>query len=402
MNASSAAAIAARNDSQNAPSALDIALSHSGEATPMMQQYLEIKKNHRDYLLFYRMGDFYELFFDDAVTAAQVLDIALTKRGKHAGEEIAMCGVPFHAAEGYLEKLIASGCKVAICEQMESPEEAKKRGSKSVVKRDVVRIVTPGTITEDTLLDARAANYLAAIAKAGTHWALAWVDISTGDFHVMEVSQSQIGLELARLQPSELIIADTAHEEETLHELWREWNARLTIQPKSFFDSQKGERLLKDEYQIAVLDSFGDLTRADIAACGALLDYVKLTQKTNLPRLDPPQKESSASFMAIDAATRANLELTHTLSGQRKGSLLQTIDRTITAGGARMLGGYLATPLTDAHAINARLNAVEYGVDEVGLREDLRNRLRNCPDLERALSRICLNRGGPRDLLTAP
>ena len=380
--------------------AVDAALQQSAPATPMMQQYLELKAAHRDYLLFYRMGDFYELFFDDAVKASEVLDIALTKRGKHAGEDIAMCGVPFHAADGYLEKLIASGCKVAICEQMEDPAEAKKRGSKSVVKRDVVRIVTPGTITEDTLLDARSANYLCAVAKASGAWACAWVDISTGDFHVMSLEPSQLGIELARLAPKEIILAEASFEEEMLQDVWREWKDRLTIQPASFFDSKKGERLLKDEYKVAVLDSFGDLTRADIAACGALLDYVQLTQKTTLPRLDAPTKETVANFMAIDAATRANLELTQTLGGSRKGSLLHVIDRTVTSGGARLLASHLATPLTDPAVIGERLNAVEYAVDNAALRDRLRERLRACPDLERALSRLCLGRGGPRDLLT--
>lgn len=381
-------------------SALAIALKNRDDATPMMQQFLELKAHHPDYLLFYRMGDFYELFFDDAVTASALLDIALTKRGKHAGMEIPMCGVPFHAYEGYLEKLIEKGCKVAICEQLEAPEEAKKRGSKSVVKRGVVRIVTPGTLTEDTLLDARAANYLAAIAKAGNQFALAWVDISTGEFHVLEMQAGQIGMELARLQPKEIILPEALYLEDALHAQWQDWKAQLTLQPKSFFDSQKGERLLKEEYDVAVLDGFGSLNRADIAACGALLDYVRLTQKDCLPRLDPPHKAVASGFMAIDAATRANLELTGTLSGSRKGSLLSIIDRTVSAGGARLLASQLSTPLTDPEAITERLNAVEYALDHTTLRDTLRDALRHCPDMERALSRICVGRGGPRDLLT--
>lgn len=389
----------AESEAIDAASMTDMALANTDDATPMMQQFLTIKQEHRDYMLFYRMGDFYELFFDDAIKAAELLDIALTKRGKHAGEDIPMCGVPVHSAEGYLERLIAKGQKVAICEQTEDPAEARKRGSKSVVRREVVRIVTPGTITEDTLLDARTANYLAAIAKVAQAWALAWVDISTGDFHVMELEPRQLAMELARLQPKEIMINDALFAAEELAELWREYKDRLTIQPNSFFDSQKGERLLKAEYNIAVLDSFGALTRADIAACGALLDYVKLTQKLALPRLDAPNKETTSHFMAIDAATRSNLELMQTLSGTRKGSLLATIDRTVTAAGARLLAQHLSTPLTEPLFINERLNAVEYCVDEVTLRDNIRLALRECPDLERALSRLCLGRGGPRDLL---
>jgi DNA mismatch repair protein MutS len=398
MKNSNLAEHSAETDIAAAQTLTDIALAHTDDATPMMQQFLAIKQEHRDYMLFYRMGDFYELFFDDAVTAAELLDISLTKRGKHAGEDIPMCGVPVHSSEGYLERLIAKGQKVAICEQTEDPAEAKKRGSKSVVRREVVRIVTPGTITEDTLLDARSASYLAAIAKVANCWALAWVDISTGEFHVMELEPRQLAMELARLQPKEIMISDASFASDEQTELWREHKDRLTIQPNSFFDSQKGERLLKAEYNVAVLDSFGNLTRADIAACGALLDYVQLTQKLALPRLDAPSKETTSHFMAIDAATRSNLELMNTLSGTRKGSLLSTIDRTVTAAGARVLAQHLSTPLTEPLFITERLNAVEYMLDEQTLRLDIRQQLRACPDLERALSRLCLSRGGPRDL----
>ncbi|MCH2546765.1 MAG: DNA mismatch repair protein MutS [Alphaproteobacteria bacterium] len=399
MKTSNLAQQTMQNEAATAPNSAEKALAHIAEATPMMQQYLTIKQQHSEYMLFYRMGDFYELFFDDAKKAAQLLDIALTKRGKHAGEDIPMCGVPVHSSDGYLERLIAKGQKVAICEQTENPAEAKKRGNKSVVRREVVRIVTPGTITEDTLLDARAANYLVAIAKISNDWALAWVDISTGDFHVMELSPRALPMELARLQPKEIIIAEPLFHDAEHHELWHEYNARLTIQPTSFFDSRKGERLLKEEYQLAVLDSFGALTRADIAACGALLDYVRLTQKLTLPRLDAPTKETSNHFMAIDAATRTNLELVATLTGQRKGSLLSVMDHTISAAGARLLAQHLSTPLTEPIFITERLNAVEYLLKEVHLRDDIRDCLRECPDLERALSRLCLGRGGPRDLL---
>lgn len=370
----------------------------AASGTPMMQQFLAIKQANPGFLLFYRMGDFYEMFFEDAVQAAELLDIALTKRGQHEGRDIPMCGVPVHAYESYLEKLIAKGCKVAICEQLEDPAEAKKRGGKSVVKRDVVRIVTPGTITEETLLDARASSYLACIASMGGEMTLAWVDITTGEFQFLTTTPEALPAELARLQPKEILIAEPLMQQEALKEALLEWKTALSIQPASFMDSAKGERRLKAAYGVAALDMFGDLTRTDMAACGALLDYVELTQKTTLPRLDAPSRQLTQSHMTIDAATRRNLELMTTLTGQRKGSLLSVIDRTVTAGGARLLGAYLSAPLTDPERINERLDNVDFFVAQTALREEVRERLRHGPDIERALSRLCLGRGGPRDL----
>lgn len=369
------------------------------DATPMMQQFLAIKAAHVGYMLFYRMGDFYELFFEDAVRAAELLDIALTRRGKHAGEDIPMCGVPVHSHESYLEKLISKGCKVAICEQLEDPAEAKKRGAKSVVKRDVIRIVTPGTLTEDTLLDARSSNFLAACAKSGNDMALAWVDISTGEFYVNSIVPEQLGAELSRLSPNELLTPDTWYEEALFTETLHDWKDKLTLQPASFFDSEKGERRLKTHYAVSALEGFGDFTRADRAACGALLEYLHLTQKSHLPRLDAPRKQLVQSIMAIDPATRTNLELTRTLSGERKGSLLSVIDLTQTAAGARLLLSHLTSPLTSPSAINARLDAVSFLLKDEKTRDTTRGLLRACPDLERALSRLCLGRGCPRDLL---
>ena len=366
------------------------------KTTPMMAQYLEIKAAHEGALLFYRMGDFYEMFFEDAVAAAEALDIALTKRGKHDGQDIPMCGVPVHAAEGYLLTLIRKGFRVAVCEQMESPAEAKKRGYKAVVKRDVVRLVTPGTLTEDSLLEARRHNYLAAFAEVRDACALAWVDISTGAFHVMPLPSVRLGPELARLNPSELIVSEA--KESDLFELVSEFGIALTGLARSAFDSTSAEKRICDLFGIATLDAFGSFERAEVSAMGALISYLEITQKGKLPLLRPPQKESEARTVQIDAATRRNLELTHSLGGGRAGSLLALMDRTCTAVGARLLERRISSPSRVLDTINDRLDAVSFGFDNMRLTRDLRETLRKIPDLDRALSRLSLDRGGPRDL----
>ncbi len=366
--------------------------------TPMMTQYLEIKQGHPDCLLFYRMGDFYELFFEDAVKASATLDITLTKRGHHEGADIPMCGVPVHSADGYLQRLIRAGHKVAVCEQMENPAEAKKRGAKSVVQRAVVRLVTAGTITEDTLLDAKAHNYLAALAFAAGELGLAWMDVSTGEFLVQPVTDLSLGAVLARIAPGELILPEKLLERPELFELLGDWKSALSPLPGSRFDSQNGRKRLETLYGVAALDGFGAFGRPELAAAGALVDYVELTQVGKLPRLDPPRRLAVDAVMEIDAATRRNLELARTLTGDRKGSLLSVIDRTVSGGGARLMAARLAAPLTDPAAIDARLDMVQFFMDESGLRDSLRDTLRGSPDAERSLSRLTLARGGPRDL----
>ncbi|MCI2400056.1 DNA mismatch repair protein MutS [Aliiroseovarius subalbicans] len=362
----------------------------------MMAQFLEIKEQHQDALLFYRMGDFYEMFFDDAVAAAAALDIALTKRGKHLGEDIPMCGVPVHAAEGYFLTLIRKGFRVAVCEQMESPAEAKKRGSKSVVKREVVRLVTPGTLTEDSLLDARRHNFLAAYAEVRDDAALAWVDISTGAFRVMPCSRLRLSPELARLAPREVIVSDS--QERDLDVLISETGAAMTPLSRAAFDSTgAGERLM-DLYKVGSLDAFGSFSRAELGAMGAIVEYLDITQKGKLPLLRPPVREMAHGTMQIDAATRRNLELTHSLSGGREGSLLSAIDRTVTAGGGRLLERRLSSPSRDLTEVHARLENVSFLLDQSRLCADLREALRKAPDIDRALSRLGLERGGPRDL----
>ena len=367
-------------------------------ATPMMAQYLAIKREHADYLLFYRMGDFYELFFDDAVKASAALDIALTKRGKHQDADIPMCGVPVHSADGYLQTLIRKGFKVAVCEQTEDPAEAKKRGGKSVVAREVVRVVTPGTLTEDQLLSARRHNYLAALARAAGAYALAWTDISDGSFHVTAVEPSTLAQTLARIEVAELLVPDTLAAEDWIAALVRELGARATLLPAVKFDSSVGERLLKSQLNVAALDAFGSFSRAEIAAAGAVLSYLELTQKGKLPVLSPPRQQSQTHVMATDAATRRNLELVETLAGEFKGSLLETIDRTVTAAGGRELAERILAPLTDVGAIEARLDGVSYFAGNIAAREATRGMLRRMPDMARALSRLSVGRGGPRDL----
>ena len=364
--------------------------------TPMMAQYLDLKAQYQDALLFYRMGDFYEMFFDDAVAAAEALDIALTKRGKHDGDDIPMCGVPVHAAESYLLTLIRKGFRVAVCEQMESPAEAKKRGSKSVVKRDVVRLVTPGTLTEEALLEARRHNFLAALAEVRGAQALAWVDISTGAFHVMALPPVKLGPELARLAPSELVVSESREAE--LLPLLHDFDLSVTPLARSAFDSTGGEKRLCDHFGVGTLDAFGSFSRAEVSAMGALISYLDLTQKGRMPLLLPPQRESEARSVQIDAATRRNLELTQSLSGGRAGSLLSVLDRTVTPGGARLLDRHLSSPSRMLEVVNSRLDAVGFFHAEGALRRRVRDDLRKVPDIDRALSRLSLDRGGPRDL----
>lgn len=375
----------------------------AGRVTPMMAQYVEIKAANPDCLLFYRMGDFYELFFRDAEIASRTLGIVLTKRGKHLGEDIAMCGVPVERADDYLQRLIAAGHRVAVCEQTEDPAEAKKRGGKSVVQRDVVRLVTPGTITEERLLEPGRASLLVAVARrklsdAGSLYGLAAVDISTGRFSVLETPQERLAVEFARLEPREIVCPEAIHDDPELREFWRELSAPVTPLAREGLDAASAERRLKEFFGVATLDAFGAFSRAEIAAAGAALAYVERTQFGARPPLSPPVRDSGGATMLIDAATRANLELTRTLSGERTGSLLSAIDRTVTPGGARLIAERLAGPLTDPAAIAARHDAVEALVTDAPLREDLRRDLARVPDIARALARLSLDRGGPRDL----
>ncbi|NVP54795.1 DNA mismatch repair protein MutS [Mycoplana rhizolycopersici] len=371
-------------------------------ATPMMEQYIEIKANNPDSLLFYRMGDFYELFFQDAADASRALGITLTKRGQHMGQEIPMCGVPIHAADDYLQKLIALGFRVAVCEQVEDPAEAKKRGSKSVVRRDVVRLVTPGTLTEEKLLSPSDANYLMTLSRirggAEPALALAWIDISTGVFRLAETTQQRLLADILRIEPRELIVPDTLFHDPEFRPVVDVLGRVVVPQPAVLFDSATAEGRISRYFDVGTLDGFGTFSRAELSAASAAVAYVEKTQIAERPPLGPPERESSASTLFIDPATRANLELVRTLSGERSGTLLKAIDRTVTSGGARLLAERLMSPLTDPDPVNARLDSIAALAERPSFTSDLRDALKLLPDMPRALSRLALGRGGPRDL----
>ena len=389
--------------SVDAFSAAELASEESrASATPMMEQYIEIKAKNPGSLLFYRMGDFYELFFEDAVDASRALGITLTKRGQHMGQDIPMCGVPVHAADDYLQKLISLGFRVAVCEQIEDPAEAKKRGGKSVVRRDVVRLVTPGTITEEKLLSPSESNYLMALTRirGGTEpqLALAWIDISTGVFRLAETEASRLLADILRIDPRELILPDTMFHDPDLKPVFDVLGRTAVPQPGVLFDSASAEGRITRYFGVSTLDGFGTFTRAELAAAAAAVAYVEKTQIAERPPLGMPERESGASTLFIDPATRANLELVRTLSGDRNGSLLKAIDRTVTGGGARLLAERLMSPLTDPARVNERLESIGFLVEEPSLCNDLRTALKHVSDMPRALSRLALDRGGPRDL----
>lgn len=357
--------------------------------TPMMAQYLALKAEAEDCLLFYRMGDFFELFFDDARTAAQVLDIALTSRGEHQGVPIPMCGVPVHSAEGYLARLIKAGCRVAIAEQVETPEEAKKRGgSKALVARDIVRFVTAGTLTEEALLEPRRANVLAALCEVRGTIGLAACDISTGRMELEECSADRMGAALARLGASEVVVPEG----------WSDAPLEAIVRPSRDFGSDGGEARLKAAHGVATLDGFGTFSRAMLAAAGGLIGYLEHVGRGKLPLLLPPVAREGQAHLAMDEATRASLEILVSSQGTRRGSLIEAVDRCVTGAGARLLAEDLSAPLTDVTAIEARLALVQWLHDNALLRGDLRTVLRALPDVGRALGRVVAGRGSPRDL----
>ena len=354
--------------------------------------------------MFYRMGDFYEMFFDDAVAASKALDIALTKRGKLEGADVPMCGVPFHAYETYLSRLIKHGFKVAICEQMEDPKEAKKRGAKSVVKRDVIRLVTAGTLTEENLLDSRRNNFLLSLAKTGDMLGVSWLDLSTGDFFLEEIGLKNkpeavvVSSLLSRLSPVEILVSDRYLQSPKLFEVFNEYRKKLSVLPEARFNFENARRNLLNLFKVETLDAYGNFSRAEITAAGVLMDYVETTQKGQMPRVEKPVKIYERQVMEIDGATRRSLELLESSSGDRGNSLLSVLDRTVTGAGARMLAGRIASPLVDTKEIGERLNVVEFFLNEEFIRDDVRALLKACPDIERAVSRLSLERGGPRDL----
>ncbi|MEP9397744.1 DNA mismatch repair protein MutS [Mesorhizobium sp. KR2-14] len=369
----------------------------------MMEQFLEIKAANPGSLLFYRMGDFYELFFDDAEIAARALGIVLTRRGKHQGQDIPMCGVPIHAADDYLQKLIGLGHRVAVCEQIEDPAEAKKRGSKSVVKRDVVRLVTPGTITEDKLLAPAESNFLMSLGRvrgggSDNAYALAWIELSTGIFRVAETSADNLLADIFRIDPRELILPEPVFYDAELKPVFDLVGRVASPQPPSLFDSTSAPGRIARFFEVATPDSFGTFSRAELSAISGVVAYVEKTQKAERPPLSRPEREHAGSTLFIDPATRVNLELLRTTGGGRDGSLLKALDRTVTGAGARLLADRLMSPLTDPKGIAQRLDSVDFFLAERRLGEALRGCLKGVSDMPRALTRLALNRGGPRDL----
>ncbi len=365
----------------------------------MMQQYLSLKAEAGDCLLFYRMGDFFELFFDDAKKAAALLDIALTSRGEHGGEPIPMCGVPVHSAEAYLARLIRAGCRVAIAEQVETPEEARQRAkregtpsSKALVARAIVRFVTAGTLTEEALLEPRRANMLAAVCEVRGVIGIAACDISTGRMELEECPPEALGAALARIGASEVVAPEGMAEAIVSAPL------DAIPRPRTDFASAEGEARLKRIHGVASLDGMGSFTRAMLAAAGGLIAYLDHAGRGRLPLLLPPVVRSHAGHLAMDEATRASLEITSSQSGGRAGSLLAEVDRCVTGAGARLLADDLSAPLADRSPIEERLALVAEIHRDPLLRADMRAHLRAIPDLGRALGRIVAGRGSPRDL----
>ncbi|BET31192.1 MULTISPECIES: DNA mismatch repair protein MutS [Wolbachia] len=366
--------------------------------TPVMEQYLNLKAQYKDHLLFYRLGDFYELFFDDAIKAAKLLNIVLTKRGNSNGQEIPMCGVPAHSSESYLHKLIDLGFKVAICDQLETADEAKKRGYKSIVKRDVVRVVTPGTIIEDSLLEDKSNNYLASIVEQNDEYAISWLELSTGKFFHTLTSLKALDSDLLRISPRELLISEKFTEDEKIRSVLKNYKISITQHALSFFEYSKSHRTLCEFYKIRELGSIGNFSKVEIMACGALLEYVRVTQRGSIPRLEFPKTYKQQNFMLIDASARRNLELFSTQFGEKKGSLISVIDHTVTASGGRLLKQMLASPLACSKAINLRLSTAQFFVNNHDSRRKIREILSNIPDIERSLSRLILGRGSPKDM----
>ncbi|WP_341815120.1 DNA mismatch repair protein MutS [Wolbachia endosymbiont (group A) of Chalcis sispes] len=366
--------------------------------TPVMEQYLNLKAQYKDHLLFYRLGDFYELFFDDAIKAAKLLNIVLTKRGNSCGQEIPMCGVPAHSSESYLHKLIDLGFKVAICDQLETADEAKKRGYKSIVKRDVVRVVTPGTIIEDSLLEDKSNNYLASIVEQNDEYAISWLELSTGKFFHTLTSLKALDSDLLRISPRELLISEKFTEDEKIRSILKNYKISITQHAQSFFEYSKSHRTLCEFYKIRELGSIGNFSKVEIMACGALLEYVRVTQRGSIPRLEFPKTYKQQNFMLIDASARRNLELFSTQFGEKKGSLISVIDHTVTASGGRLLKQMLASPLACSKAINLRISTAQFFVNNHDSRKKIREILSNIPDIERSLSRLILGRGSPKDM----
>lgn len=366
--------------------------------TPMMQQYLTIKHSYHEHLLLYRLGDFYELFFDDAITTARELNIVLTKRGKNNGEDIPMCGIPYHAADIYMQRLLNSGYSIAVCEQMESPAEAKKRGSKSVVRREVTRIITPGTIIDDAFLRDEGNVYLASVFHSAGVCAIAWADISTGEFAVTRVDLVSLWSEMTRIAPRELIVSDDFLQISECASKLAEMDVVVTRRPNAIFNAFRAHSNLLKYYDIQSLAGMSNFAKDEVIAAGTLLEYIEHTQKSNPPKISHLKKVEAADFMLIDNATRNNLEIMKSSVGSRAHSLYSVLNLTKTPLGARLLSKHLSSPLVNAYAISSRLDNVEFMFNNCDLRKVLSKHLSNVGDIERSMGRISARRGAYKDL----
>ena len=366
--------------------------------TPLMEQYLKIKRSHPGALLFFRMGDFYELFFDDAYLASDILNITLTKRGKLNGKDIPMCGVPHHASDRYIETLIKKGLHIAICEQTETPEEAKKRGYKAIVNRDVIRIITPGTVVEDNLLEGKISNFLLSINEIREDLSIAWTDISTGNLFVRGISKGELESSLARIKPSEILISNNYAEKNLLG--LKEKNYKVTVLSGSSFNTTNSHDKLLNHYGVKSIKSFGNFSYSMIGALGAILDYILVTQSGTKIQLMRPVLEKRDLILEIDQHTRKNLEINISLAGEKKGSLISILDKTVTSFGSRLLSIRVNAPLSEKKSIIERLSVTQFFSTNPGFSESLRQVLIGCPDFERALSRLAFHRSSFQDLIT--
>ena len=365
--------------------------------TPMMEQYFMIKNDHKDCLLLYRMGDFYELFYEDALIAAPILGVVLTKRGKNENQDIPMCGIPHHSSSNYIKKLIDNGHKVAICDQLESPEEAKKRGAKSVVKREVVRIITPGTITEDNLLNQTTSNYLASIAISGDDISLAYADISTLEFSVVSLDTAHLSPYLARINPSEILVQDSLLSNKRAKEVTENFKDKLVTFADTFFDINKTTKKLLDNFSLHSKDSLRELNKLQISSCGSLIEYISITQKKERIILSFPRVKHDNEYMIIDRTAQSNLELLSSKS-EIDYSLFKVIDRTASSPGSRLLKRYLAFPSVKIDTIKGKLSLVKSFIENKNTQENISNILKSTPDIQRSLSKLAIGRGSPNDL----
>ncbi|MDR1560947.1 MAG: DNA mismatch repair protein MutS [Holosporaceae bacterium] len=375
------------------------------DATPMMSQYLATKAQYPGCLLLFRMGDFYEMFFDDAKVASSILNIALTHRGKHLNDDIPMCGIPVAALDNYIGRLVKYGQKVAVCDQIEDPQEAKKRGYKAIVKRKVTRILTAGTIVEDSLLNAGKNNFLMSLvfdicrktSKIKTT-SFATIDISTGDFFVNSIVGNELPSIVELYKPKEILVPLSYEGTEFAKYISSISDATVTFLPDSKFNPTIEKERLERYFKVNTLDSFGITLSNELASCGAVLEYLLITQRENFSDLPIPKKVSLSNYLVIDPATSKSLEITTSCRGEYEYSLLGSIDQTMTSFGARALAARLAAPIVDKNLLEKRLDCVEFFIKNEKLRKLLRETLANCSDFERALNRIRFNKFSPRDI----